>query len=194
MEVAGCWGCCNPRTAHTTTQDSHQATGEAPRGFMALGHVPIAMGCVISTTARSFGGAWSPCCCGHGSRHVDRGASECLSKSTGTENGREASMASSPSSWERVGGSSRAAAAPRVDRHPRTPPTSQHIWMASCVVGGGLRMAPGPAALHWDQNRCQKRVLHAKLALKPNPWGLVFPKAVVVGAVSLFLPWSFSWV
>ena len=44
MEAAGFWGCCNPLTAHMATQGSHQATGEVPWGFVAIGHGPIAMG------------------------------------------------------------------------------------------------------------------------------------------------------
>ena len=31
MEVAGCWGCCNPRTAHTATQDSNSGS-PSPQG------------------------------------------------------------------------------------------------------------------------------------------------------------------
>ena len=42
------------------------------------------MGCVISTTAMSFGGAWSPCCRGHGSRHVDRAAPLCTASGLAT--------------------------------------------------------------------------------------------------------------
>ena len=41
MEAAGFWGCCNPLTAHMATQGSHQATGEVPWGFVAIGHGPI---------------------------------------------------------------------------------------------------------------------------------------------------------
>ena len=84
MEAAGFWGCCNPLTAHMATQGSHQATGEVPWGFVAIGHGPIAMGLVISTTARSFGGAWSPCCRGHDSRHVDRAAPLCTASGLAT--------------------------------------------------------------------------------------------------------------
>ena len=39
-------------------------------------HFTFRLSGAVSTTAWSFGGAWSPCCRGHGSRHVDRAHQE----------------------------------------------------------------------------------------------------------------------
>ena len=128
-----------------------QETPETARGrtqggqsFAGLGHVPIAMGGVISTTARSFGGAWSPCCRGHGSRHVDRAHQESTHR-----------RASQPHLHAH-----RELHSPPRHATSRAPPTG--LWPHVARPWSGMRLAwsgRGGHPTHWPWPRCSAGVV-----------------------------------